>query len=68
MKGQMHITRKDIARAIGMSVKTVERKAKEWGLEDEDCVSSASGHTRLYFRDVASRKLIRRRVIKDPIC
>jgi hypothetical protein len=58
------ITRKEIAKATGVSERTVKRKEKEWGLSK--CRSKASERP-LFFLDPANRELMQRGIILRPI-
>jgi len=55
------ITRKEIASAAGVSVATVIRREREWGLRE--CRSKASERPILYFRPRVNAELMRRAVI-----
>ena len=59
------ITRKDIARAAGVSEKTVGRRERDWGLNT--CRSRASERPQLYFREQVNRQLVPRSIIHRPI-
>lgn len=59
------ITRKDIARAAGVSEKTVARRERKWGLHQ--CRSEAIHRPHLYFRDQVNRQLIPRRIFSAPL-
>ena len=59
------VTRKDIATAAGMSVKTVARHERNWGIHT--CRSNASRREALYFRDGVNSRLIPAKIITKPI-
>lgn len=55
------ITIKEIATAVGVSVSTVRRREKDWGLDEAR--SHASRHARLYFRRKATEILFKAGVL-----
>ncbi len=57
------ITRKEIAAAAGVSVRTVIRRERAWGLIS--CRSTASARPILYFRGESLAALTRAKVLFD---
>jgi len=65
MSARRTITRKEIAQAAEISVDTVARREREWGLHR--CRSRANGRPILYFRKKANHALLSRRLIEEPL-
>lgn len=59
------ITRKQIAAAVGVSVDTVARRERDWGLDK--CRSRAKARPVLYFREKVSRTLLEQSIISRPV-
>jgi len=59
------VTLKEIADAANVSVDTVRRNLKRWGLSK--CRSKAREYPMIFFRGQASDALLRHRVISTPL-
>jgi hypothetical protein len=59
------VTRKEIADAAGVSLRTIQRKEKKWGLDK--CRSNGCERPITYIPEKASRVLISKDVISEPL-
>ena len=59
------VTIKEIAAAAGVSVDTVRRRKKKWGLDK--CQSRATRIPIAFFTQEASEVLIKHRIISQPL-